>query len=186
MKIYACAIIGHRPTRFKFKYKENFSLCKKIKRSMAEQFKDMYDKGVRQYFIGGALGVDLWAGELLIELKRQPTYEEIELIVVLPFSSHDSQWDTRSKERLAYLLEHCTKSIKIRGGLRADSYKRQSYYMVEQADLLLAVYDNDRSKRSNIGQTVNYAKKNGVSIIYIHPDTANVTSDKGKKEDINS
>lgn len=52
--------------------------------------------------------MDLWAGELLLELKQQPAYEEIELIVVLPYTGHDSHWDTRNKERLAYLLRYCT------------------------------------------------------------------------------
>ena len=38
MDILACTIIGHKPTRFKFKYKENYSLCKKIKSAMTGQF----------------------------------------------------------------------------------------------------------------------------------------------------
>ncbi len=28
MKQTACAITGHRPTRFRFKYNEDYSLCK--------------------------------------------------------------------------------------------------------------------------------------------------------------
>lgn len=178
MKHWVCAIIGERPTRFKFKYKENYSLCKKIKRSMAEQFKSMYKKGVRRYFIGGTLGVDLWAGELLLELKQQTEYKEVELVVVLPYVGHDSRWDSRSKDRLAYLLKHCTNSIKLGGAPTPDCYKRQGYYLVEQADFLLAVCDNNRGKRSNIGQVINYAKKEGRDIIYIHPDTAKVTVEK--------
>lgn len=182
MEHFACAIMGHRPTRFKFKYKENFSLCKKIKRSMVEQFQAMYGKGVRRYFIGGTLGVDIWAGELILELKRQPIYKDIELIVVLPFPNHDAQWDMRSRERLSYLLKHCSKSVTLGERPAPDSYKRQGYYMVDHSNFLLAVYDNTQSRHSNIDQTVNYARKKGGFIIYIHPDTAKVTFEGGKKE----
>ena len=64
MRHAACAVTGHRPSRFKFKYSEDYSLCKKIKRAMLEQFKRLYDEqGVRRYYVGGALGVDMWAGE---------------------------------------------------------------------------------------------------------------------------
>lgn len=86
MRHTACAVTGHRPSRFKFKYSEDYSLCKKIKRAMLEQFKRLYDEqGVRQYYVGGALGVDMWAGELILRLKEQPGYGDIELVVVLPF-----------------------------------------------------------------------------------------------------
>ena len=49
--------------------------------------------------------------------------------------------------------------------------------MVDHADILLAVYDNDRSIRSGTGMTVNYARKKGVSVILIHPDNARVSMD---------
>ena len=90
MRHTACAVTGHRPSRFKFKYSEDYSLCKKIKRAMLEQFKRLYDEqGVRRYYVGGALGVDMWAGELILRLKEQPGYGDIELVVVLPFEGHD-------------------------------------------------------------------------------------------------
>ncbi len=47
--------------------------------------------------------------------------------------------------------------------------------MVDHADCLLAVYDNDRSIRSGTGMTVNYAKKKGLPITLIHPDTGVVS-----------
>ena len=49
--------------------------------------------------------------------------------------------------------------------------------MVEQAGYMLAVYDNTHNMRSGTQQTVNYAKKKGLQIIYIHPDTAQVTTE---------
>ena len=42
---------------------------------------------------------------------------------------------------------------------------------------MIAVYDNAHNMRSGTQQTVNYAKKKGLQIIYIHPDTAQL----GKK-----
>ena len=62
----------------------------------------------------------------------------------------------------------------------SESYKKRNYYMVEQAGHMIAVYDNAHNMRSGTQQTVNYAKKKGLQIIYIHPVTAQVT-----EEDIN-
>ena len=59
----------------------------------------------------------------------------------------------------------------------AVPYKKRNYYMVEQAGHMIAVYDNAHNMRSGTQQTVNYAKKKGLQIIYIHPDTAQVTEE---------
>ena len=67
-----CAIIGHRPTRFRFKYQENNAGCKRLKKRLHDQFMLLYDNGVRRFLIGGSLGVDIWSGEILLKLKEQP------------------------------------------------------------------------------------------------------------------
>lgn len=53
-----CAITGHRPVRFKWKYNENNNGCKRLKRRLKEQFTLLYRQGVRRFYIGGAHGVD--------------------------------------------------------------------------------------------------------------------------------
>ena len=60
---------------------------------MHDQFIVLYEKGVRRFLVGGSLGVDQWAGEIILRLKEQPEYSDIELVVVLPFPGHDTQWD---------------------------------------------------------------------------------------------
>lgn len=174
----SCTITGHRPTRFKWKYKENDTRCKRLKRRIQEQLVLLYEQGVRRFYVGGALGVDQWAGEILLRLKEQPGYGDIELVVALPFEGHDADWDARSKSRLKFLVDHSTETVTV--GTTAEPaavcYKKRNYYMVDHADCLLAVYDNDRSIRSGTGMTVSYAQKKGLPIILIHPGTGEVST----------
>lgn len=80
-----CAITGHRPSRFKFKHSEDDALCKKIKANLLEVFRKLHDeKEVRRFYVGGALGVDMWAAEQILRLKEQPGYGDIKLVVALP------------------------------------------------------------------------------------------------------
>lgn len=37
MNTRSCAIIGHRPTQFKWKYKENNTGCKRLKKRIKDQ-----------------------------------------------------------------------------------------------------------------------------------------------------
>lgn len=170
-----CAVIGHRPTRFKFKYQENNAGCKRLKKRLHDQFVLLYEQGVRRFVIGGSLGVDIWSGEILLKLREQPEYSDIELVLALPHPGHDARWDQRSKDRLAFLLAHCAEHTVV--GIKADaeSYYKRNRYMVEHSDCLLAVYDNDKSVRSGTGQTVQYAEKLEKPVVLIHPDTGVVS-----------
>ena len=173
----ACAITGHRPSRFKWKYKENDNDCKRLKRRLKEQLAALYDQGVHQFYIGGALGVDIWSGELLLELKEQPEYNEIKLVLVLPFEGYDRDWEPKSKHRLSILRQNSAGVI-VAGTSEnspTDNYRLRNQYMVDHAGCLLAVYDNDRQLRSGTMQTVNYARRKGLPITLIHPDSAKVS-----------
>lgn len=55
MELRTCAVTGHRPTRFKWKYNENNNGCKRLKKRMHAQFIVLYEKGVRRFLVGGAL-----------------------------------------------------------------------------------------------------------------------------------
>lgn len=170
-----CAVTGHRPTRFKFKYNENYAGCKRLKKRLHDQFILLYGQGVRRFLVGGALGVDMWSGEILLKLKEQPEYSDIELVIVLPHPGHDARWDERSKKRMAFLRAHCTECITVGTGLGPESCYKRNRYLVDHADCLIAVYDNERTMRSGTGQTVRYAEQQGKPVMLIHPDTGVVS-----------
>lgn len=165
-----CAITGHRPTRFKWKYKENHNGCKRLKKRLHDQIVLLYEKGFRRFYVGGAMGVDMWAAEILLRLKEQPEYPDIQLIVALPFRSHDKDWDDWHQKRSRFIQAHA-EVVVVWEHPGPEGYKKRNYYMVDYADALLAVYDNDRTIRSGTGMTVNYARKKGLPVICIHPDT---------------
>ena len=172
-----CGITGHRPTRFRFKYDEKNNGCKRIKKRIRDQLILLYEQGFRQFWVGGALGVDMWAGEILLRLKEQPEYSDIQLHIALPFEGHDTVWEERSRRRMSFLIKHSTETVTVgqKDAPPAVNYRRRNEYMVDRADCLLAVYDNDRSIRSGTGMTVRIAEKKGLPITLIHPDTGVVS-----------
>lgn len=120
----ACAITDHRPTRFCFGYNENHPLCKKIKECLFEQFQMLHSReNVQTFFVGGALGVDMWAGEQLLALKEKSGYENIEIIVAIPFVGHDSKWPEQSQKRLKSLIQKATNCIVVSQEANTASYK---------------------------------------------------------------
>ena len=66
----ACAFTGHRPQRFKFKYNENDPGCIALKKALRNEIEALADQGVNYFISGMALGVDMWAAEIVLELKK--------------------------------------------------------------------------------------------------------------------
>ena len=180
MNLKSCAVIGHRPTRFKFGYKEKMTGCKRLKKRLRDQFAALYEQGVRRFYVGGCLGADQWSGEILLRLKEQPEYSGIELAVVMPFPNHDAKWDERNRNRLQFLLSHSVEQIVTGTDNQHNSFLARNRYMIDHADVLMAIYDNDRTVHNSIGQAVVYAEKKHLPVIFIHPDTG-IISVRGEK-----
>jgi uncharacterized phage-like protein YoqJ len=168
----SCVIAGHNPQRFKFKYNEQAPMCKKIKSAIAEQIKTLYSEGVQVFYVGCGVGVDTWAAEIVLELRQQVEFLEIELFCAVPFADHSAKFTDGQKERYKRILNQCTHQEVVSRKYSPTAYKRLNYFMVDNSQYFVAVYDQDRSERSGLGQMVNYAIKNNLQITFIHPDTA--------------
>ena len=184
MPYQACAITGHRPARFRWKNQENYNDCLLLKECLAEQLMQLYERGIRRFYVGGAMGVDMWCGEILLSLKEQREFSDLELAIALPFEGYNTGWSEENLRRMTGLIDRSTVTVTV--GVReqppAMSYRRRNKYMVNHADILLAVYDNARSVRSGTGMTVNYARKCNIPIILIHPDTREILIQEPEKE----
>ena len=171
----SCAIIRHTPTRSSGGYKENMTGGKRLKKRLRDQFMALYGQGVRRFYVGGCLGVDQWAGEILLRLKEKPEFPEIELVVVAPFPDHDKKWDEKNQGRLHFLISHSAEHLVIGQDDRQGSYAARNQYMLNHADVLLAVYDNNRKIHNGVGQAVVSAEKKELPVIFIHPDTGMIS-----------
>lgn len=175
MNQFGCGFVGCRPTRFRFKYKENHSLCKKIKGALREQATVLYGLGVRSFYIGADLGVPLWAGEELLRLKADPAFPDLRLICAIPFLGFDKNWDSVNRSRLRKLLAACDEVPGIRPDDHPSAYRQRDYFVVDHCRSLVAVFDNDYRESTGVGVAVNYARSKGREIRLIHPDTAELT-----------
>lgn len=140
---------------------------------MMTQMKRLYnEKGVHRFYITGAVGVHMWAGELALQLKSQPGYGNVELAVVLPFPGYDSQWDVKSRKRMDSLIRNSAECVTIGQAASQKNYIRSNIYLVDRAQFLIAVSDHTNDSPQNLNQIVSRAVQKHLDIIFIHPDTA--------------
>lgn len=173
MKKTSCAFTGHRPTRFSFKYDEINPTCIELKKVLAEQIDFLYRQGITDFYTGCALGIDLWAGETVLALME--LHPEIKLHCVVPFAAQDQKWTPEQQARYHALLDRSGDVFLTQEKYSRDCYYIRNRYLVDHADVVLAVYDMQANKRSGTGYTVHYAQTQGKPIIAIDPDDFHIS-----------
>lgn len=70
-----CAFTGHRPQNLPFRFNENDDRCIALKQKLRDCIVQLIEQeGVRHFISGMAIGVDMYAAEIVLELKAEYRY----------------------------------------------------------------------------------------------------------------
>lgn len=84
---------------------------------------------------------------------------------------------------MTFLAQHSSETMNTgqKDASPAVNYWKGNEYMVDHADCLREVCDNDCSIRSGTRMTANYIRKRGLSIVLIHPNKATILKEKSER-----
>lgn len=128
------------------------------------------NEGVTHFITGMALGVDMYAAEIVLDLKSK--YPHITLESAIPCETQAIKWSVASRERYYNIAAKCDKETMLQREYTPDCMDKRNRYMVDHADDILAVWNGCPS---GTGNTVRYAHKKGKTIIVINPVSLDVT-----------
>lgn len=171
-----CAFTGHRPNSFPWGYNETSQDCALLKKVLREQILALVDDGVTGFISGMAQGVDLWAAQIVLDLKKKNPL--LKLCCALPCDDQEKMWPDPVKKQYHSILEQADKVVHVGREYTSECMRTRNRYMVDCADILLAVYNGRR--RSGTGMTVNYAEQKQRRIIKINPLTREVSTLNGE------
>jgi uncharacterized phage-like protein YoqJ len=168
--VKCCAFTGHRPQSLPFGFREAAPECTALKQCLREQIITLAELGVTHYISGMAIGVDMYAAEIVLELKA--VYPKLTLECAFPCETQAVKWSEPLRERYYNIAAQCDQETLLQTHYTAGCMQRRNRYMVDQSDLLLAVWNG---RPSGTGKTVLYAQSKGHSIWCIDPQTLQVT-----------
>lgn len=71
-QIKICCFTGHRPQNLPFRFDEQDRRCRKLKRVLQKEIlRQINEEGVQHFISGMAIGVDMYAAEIVLELKHK-------------------------------------------------------------------------------------------------------------------
>jgi uncharacterized phage-like protein YoqJ len=164
MKPVTVAFTGHRPEKLGGYGRVN------PKRDAIQTLIEHQLKTIKpvKAITGMALGVDQWAAEVCYELG-------IPYIAAVPFKGQDKIWPEESKKHYQWLLQKAEDIYVISpGGYAAWKMQKRNEWMVDNSNLLLAVWDGTPG---GTGKCIEYAEKTGRKIVRLNPHPAGFAAD---------
>nr|WP_281244210.1 DUF1273 domain-containing protein [Anaerobacillus arseniciselenatis] len=145
---------------------------KYIKKVLQKRLISFIEEGLEWVIISGQLGVELWCGEVVLQLKQE--YPQLKLAVLTPYLNQEERWNDLKKEQYQSVLQQAdyVDTITKRGYESPSQLKLKNQYIVEKSDALLVIFDDD--KPGSPSYYITYAKirseHSGYEIFYIYPD----------------
>ena len=106
-----------------------------------------------------ATGVDIWAGEIVLELKRQ--HPDLKLIAAVPFEGFEKSWDNDWQKRYHTLLERADLVQYICSHYANYAFQKRNEWMVNHSSRVIAVFNGEAGGTRN---TIQYAMKKAVPV----------------------
>ena len=105
-----CAFTGHRPKGLG--YPESDGRCAALKEKLRSLIiRMMEEEGVTHFISGMAQGVDMYAAENVLELKKQ--YPQITLECAIPYERQAVRWPEALRNRYFSIAERCDKETML-------------------------------------------------------------------------
>lgn len=169
---------GHRPEKLPGCSGENNTLLSMLKSMLYYRIYMAAQTGFEYFISGLARGIDLWAAESVIEIKKK--YSHIKLICAKPYPEHGSTFRGEDLWSLNNVLEKADEIICVSDHYSRDCYKLRNQFMVDNSACLIGVVNDFHS---GTGQTIAYANKKGIEVSLIKiPDLAAATGYKEKNQ----
>lgn len=163
-RIMRCSFTGYRPQKMPFGFNEQDPKCEDFKTRLRNTLEMLIFEGYTHFLSGGALGMDMYAAEIVLQLRER--YPHIALEMVIPFDDQPAKWQQGYKARYDRLLAEADIVTYTGHSYTLGCMFVRNRYLVNNADLLLAAFDG---QPGGTAMTVKYAKELGVQVTCIPP-----------------
>lgn len=167
------AFTGHRPESLPFGRNLTRGHFEEFQIVLWNEIRRRMDEGYNTFYCGGARGIDLLCGEIVLA-EKQTQHPNVRLICAIPYEKQAERWSLMWKLRYDEVLRGADKVEQLCSVYRRDCFHIRNRYMVDACDLLIAVYNG--KAEGGTAYTINYAIKQGKEILVINPDTLEKTA----------
>ena len=152
LRMHRCCFTGHRPDKMTLGEKE-------IKPMLEKAIDEAIEDGYVTFITGMAMGVDIWAAEIVLERKKKN--DNMPLICALPHPGFETRRSLSEKMKFNKIIKKADMVKEINDHYFRACYQVRNEWMVDRSNLVIAVFNGQKSGTKN---TVDYAIRKGVRV----------------------
>lgn len=155
LQLHRCCFTGHRPEKLT-RSEAN------IKKDLEAAILQAVNEGFVTFITGMARGVDIWAGEIVLQLREHNP--NLHLIAASPYKGFESRWSADWQSRYNHVLEQADLVCFICKGYSRACFQLRNEWMVNRAARVIAVYNGEPGGTQN---TIKYANTLNIETVII-------------------
>lgn len=152
LRLHRCCFTGHRPE--KLATPEPLIIA-----ALRQEICAAVDAGFVTFISGMARGADIWAAEIVLELKAAG--RPLHLICASPFEGFERSWAPDWQRRYSAVMAGADLVRFICPAYSRSCFQLRNEWMVNHSALVIAAYNGESGGTRN---TINYAAKHGVAV----------------------
>lgn len=151
-----------------------------IKKALEKRLLSFLDEGLEWVIVSGQLGVETWAAEVVINLKKE--YAGLKYAVITPFLEQEKNWNETKKEKYQSIvaLADFHTSLTKRPYEAPWQFIEKDKFFMRNSDGILIVYDeeNDGSPKFVKKAAEKYAERSDYQVFTITADDLQVIAEE--------
>ena len=152
-----CCFTGHRTQKMNPRDNKT-DFINKLRELTKKEIIKAIENGYTKFITGMALGFDLIAGEVVLELKKE---YDIVLSCALPCPNQHKYWTEKDKKRFERIIENADEVQCVCDKYHGGCMQIRNRFMVDNSSLIIAYYNGSEGGTK---QTINYAINQGKNI----------------------
>ncbi len=157
-RLHRCCFSGHRPEKLD-EPEEN------VKNWLSEQIDQAIAAGYTTFISGCAMGVDIWAGQLVLQKKE--TNPALHLIAATPWPGFSNRWSIDWQQQYSNLLKAADWVVPVCNHYHKGVFQQRNEWMVDHSNRVIAYYNGAPGGTKN---TIDYASSKGIEVVTNNPD----------------
>jgi len=155
-----CAFSGHRFIPH--------SHLLRLRALVARAVRYAYSEGYRDFYNGGAMGFDLLAAEVVLEMKRD--LPDIRLCMLLPCMNQDCKWAEADRKQYERVVNSADEVVCLSPAYYKGCMQVRNRELVARSDMLIAYLGQEQG---GTAQTVRLARDSGLTVYNLFPTLEN-------------
>ena len=158
LRLHRCCFLGHRPEKLDQSPEE-------VRAWLEEQIDSAIADGYTTFISGCAMGVDIWAGQIV--LRKKATHPALRLIAATPWPGFAGRWNDEWRRQYNGLLKSADLVINVCDHYHDSVFRQRNEWMVNHSSRVIAFWNGTPGGTKN---AIDYAKGQGVPVFANRPD----------------